>query len=129
MDTIHNTSDETFGTRVRRRWRPRPASGVRDDEAKTPRGRPYSRKADWKTVALVSAGIAAGVALGAGIALLVAPQSGEHTRLVLARGLRRNRPWRRRSPWDRLGEELRQAVAQRRRWRGKSTTAADALMD
>ncbi|MEO7042336.1 MAG: YtxH domain-containing protein [Gemmatimonadaceae bacterium] len=60
-------------------------------------------------MALVSAGIVAGVVLGAGVALLMAPQSGEHTRLAIGREFRKRRPWRR-TPWERLGEEFRQAA-------------------
>ncbi|MEO7102605.1 MAG: hypothetical protein ABI119_04650 [Gemmatimonadaceae bacterium] len=74
-----------------------------------PRGRPFSREADWRTVALVSAGILAGVVVGAGVALLMAPQSGEHTRLAIGRELRKRRPWRQ-SPWERLGDGFREAA-------------------
>lgn len=125
MDTIHNTKAETFGTRVRRRWRPKASSRLQSADGQEPRGRPYSRKANWNTVALVGAGIAAGVVLGAGIALLVAPQSGEHTRLAIARGLRRRRPWRH-SPWERLGEQLGH-IADRGRRRVMARGAPDAL--
>ena len=76
------------------------------------RGRPYSREVNWRLFALVGASMAAGVALGAGIALLTAPQSGGHTRLALARELRRHRPWER-SPWDKLGDNLNDLVERR----------------
>ena len=67
------------------------------------------------------AGIVAGMVLGAGVALLVAPQSGEHTRLALSRELRRRRPWRK-SSWERLGEEFREAARfGRNRLRGSGT--------
>jgi hypothetical protein len=77
-----------------------------------PRGRPYSREVNWRLFALVGASVAAGAALGAGIALLTAPQSGGHTRLALAREIRRHRPWKR-SPWDRLGDNLNDMVQRR----------------
>jgi gas vesicle protein len=63
-------------------------------------------------VALVGASVAAGVVVGAGIALLVAPRSGAHTRLALRNQLRRRRPWRH-SPWEQLGEELSKAARRR----------------
>ena len=89
-----------------------------------PRGRPFKRKADWRLVALVGAGVAAGAALGAGIALLMAPQSGAHTRLALSREVRRRRPWRsspwRSSPWEQLGEELHKAAHWRHNRNGSS---------
>lgn len=114
MDTIHDTPKETYGARIRRAWRPKAARRRNPAALSKPQGRPYSRQPDWHTVALVGAGIAAGVVLGAGIALLVAPQSGAHTRLALSRELRRNRPWRR-GPWERLGDELRQIARHKRR--------------
>lgn len=79
-----------------------------------PRGRPYSREVNWRLFALVGASVAAGAALGAGIALLTAPQSGGHTRLALARELRRHRPWKQ-SPWDKLGDTLNEVVEKRNR--------------
>ena len=74
-----------------------------------PRGRPFSTESNWRTIALVSAGMVAGALLGAGMALLVAPQSGEHTRLAIGRELRKRRPWRQ-TPWERFGEEFREAA-------------------
>ena len=76
------------------------------------RGRPYSREVNWRLFALVGASVAAGAVLGAGIALLTAPQSGGHTRLALARELRRHRPWQE-SPWDKLGDNLNDLVERR----------------
>ena len=61
------------------------------------------------------AGIAVGALLGAGIALLLAPQSGKATRAYIARGARRI-PDRARDSWDDLGDELRLAL--RRRTKG-----------
>ena len=76
------------------------------------RGRPYSREVNWRRFALVGASMAAGAARGAGIARLTAPLSGGHTRLALARELRRHRPWER-SPWDKLGDNLNDLVERR----------------
>lgn len=110
FDMPESTADETLA---------RPEAPRR-----APRGKPYTREVDWRTVTLVGAAAAAGLAVGAGIALLAAPHSGAHTRLALARELRRRRPWRR-SPWDRLGDELAETV-QRRNRRARLRAAAEA---
>jgi hypothetical protein len=118
MDTIQEHPGKTFGVkgaRPRRRFWAWNRSAERSSRpVTTPRGKPFARKADWHTVALVGASLAAGVALGAGVALLMAPQSGAHTRLALSRQLRRRRPWRS-SPWEQLGEELKKAAHRRNR--------------
>lgn len=61
------------------------------------------------------AGIAVGALLGAGLALLLAPQSGRETREFIATRARRL-PDDARDSWDDLGDELRSAL--RRRTRG-----------
>lgn len=109
MDTIDRGPDDDGATAHA------PAGGtepVRPSTRKHPKGRPYTRDIDWRTIALVGASVAAGTALGAAIAILAAPHSGEHTRLALARELRRRRPWKR-SPWDRLGSVLTEAAERR----------------
>ena len=58
------------------------------------------------------AGIAVGALLGAGLALLLAPQSGDATRAMITRGARRV-PDRLRDSWDDLGDELRSALRRR----------------
>jgi hypothetical protein len=88
-----------------------------------PKGKPYSREPNWATIAMVGAGVTAGIVLGAGIALLLAPRSGAHTRLALSRELRRRRPWRQ-SPWEELGDELKQ-VARRGRRRLRAFDSSD----
>lgn len=127
MDTIKEHPGKTFGATTRgpglRFWTRKRSSGTQPKQVASPRGKPFSRKADWHTVALVGASVAAGVAIGAGVALLMAPQSGAHTRLALSRQLRRRRPWRS-SPWEQLGEELKKA-AHRRNRRMEARFAAD----
>lgn len=108
MDTIQDTPEETSDAALRYSWMPRSRTETRSK----PRGRPFERETNWRTVALVGAGVAAGAVLGAGIALLMAPQSGAHTRLALTRELRRRRPWPT-NPWERLGDELNKAAHRR----------------
>ena len=65
---------------------------------------------DWQQVAIFGAGLALGLALGAGTALLTAPQSGEETRAALrgrARRIGRTTSRRSRDAWEDLRDELR----------------------
>jgi len=73
-----------------------------------------------------AAGIALGIAVGAGVALLLAPGSGADTRRALLR--RSRRVGRRgRDAWDDLRDELRNAVRDRRRaWRKKRLQRQEA---
>lgn len=64
-----------------------------------------------RTIAF-GAGIAVGALIGAGLALLLAPQSGEATRTLITRGVRRV-PDHLRDSWDDLGDELRYALRRR----------------
>jgi hypothetical protein len=81
---------------------------------------------DRGSAAVFAAGVAIGVVVGAGVALLLAPKSGIETRRALARrGRRVSR--RGRDAWDDLRDELRQAVRNKRRaWRLKRQRARDA---
>ena len=113
MDTIEDTPEETSGSGLPRHWTVESPPSQRS----RPRGRPYSREADWRLLAMIGAGVAAGAMIGAGIALLTAPQSGAHTRLALTREFRRRRPWKS-SPWEQLGDELQKAARRRNRRNG-----------
>jgi hypothetical protein len=62
---------------------------------------------------MLGLGMIVGAVLGAGIALLVAPQSGSETRHSLSRRARRLRGGS--GPWTRLGRELRRAAAAKRK--------------
>jgi hypothetical protein len=117
MDTIQDTPEETSGAPTARFWKPKSPSKADVARPAKARGRPFSHDTDWRL--LVGAGVAIGAVLGAGIALLMAPQSGAHTRLALGKEIRRRRPWRH-NPWDQLGRELRE-VARRRRPSSRST--------
>lgn len=74
---------------------------------------------DWQQVIVFGAGLALGLALGAGAALLTAPQTGEETRAALkgrVRRIKRTAGRRGRDAWSDLGEELHSAsLALRRR--------------
>jgi gas vesicle protein len=78
-----------------------------------PRGRPYRHVANVRSASMLGLGMIVGAVLGAGVALLVAPQSGAEARRFIARragGLRR-----RGGVWTRLGLELRRAAAAKRK--------------
>jgi hypothetical protein len=99
---------------------PRPPSNPR------PRGSVAAPQASGGQAAVFAAGIIVGIALGAGAALLFAPQAGSDTRRSLARrGARLGR--RGRDAWDDLRDELRRAVRRRRRARERALRPADDL--
>lgn len=101
------------------------ARGVPQQVVRTPRGRPYEDPRDWAQIGAFAAGIAIGALAGAGVALLLAPASGEETRAGI---------WgRATSAWDELGQELRAAARQGRKklTRGvtKTSWAAEDVVD
>jgi gas vesicle protein len=69
---------------------------------------------DWQHIAIFAAGAVLGVTLGAGAALLFAPESGEEVRHNIARQGRRLRA-RTAGAWDDLRHELRFAARRGRR--------------
>jgi len=76
----------------------------------------------------LAAGIAAGLLVGVGLALLLAPQSGRDARRLLGRGLRRVTR-RGRDAWDDLGHELHRARRQLRRARRLRSEVTDAATE
>jgi hypothetical protein len=101
--------------------------GVEDDEygldvSAEPVGRSYEEERDWRGAGVFTLGAVAGALVGAGVALLLAPQSGIETREEIASGARRLRS-RADDSWDDLRDELRRLrrrsrrVATRGRWR------------
>lgn len=82
-------------------------------------GLPYETVPDWDNIGLFAAGIAVGAVLGAAIALLMAPASGEETRHGISRRVRRLRG--NDDVWDELAEELERAAAERKEKREEST--------
>ena len=85
---------------------------------------PSAGDTDWQEVAVFSAGVALGLLLGVGGALLTAPRTGAETRAALgarASRLRRTTGRRGRDAWDDLRHELRNAkLALRRRKRRRA---------
>src|SRR3954453_16387539 len=73
-------------------------------------GLPPEMVPDWNNIGLFTAGIAVGAVLGAAVALLLAPASGEYTRHFLGRRVRRFRGDD--DVWDELAEELELAAAE-----------------
>ena len=91
-------------------------------------GEMYDEELDWGRVGLFGAGIALGALIGAGTALLLAPQSGAETRRSIAlraRGMKYDAA----DAWDDLGEQLsllrraaRRKVRRKQRDAGRSVT-------
>ena len=79
-----------------------------------PRGAAYREQGDWGQVVAFAAGIAVGALMGAGAALLTAPQTGIETRLLLRKRARKARV-NAEDRWDDLGRELRAATRRRKR--------------
>lgn len=74
-------------------------------------GLPLDTVPDWTNIGLFAAGIAVGAVLGAAVALLMAPASGEDTRHSISRRVGRLRGDD--DLWDELAEELERAAAER----------------
>jgi|SRR5215210_6102002 len=74
-------------------------------------GIPAETVPDWNAIGLFTAGIAVGAILGATVALLMAPASGDDTRGSIARRVRKLRGDD--DVWDELAEELERAAAER----------------
>ena len=83
------------------------------EHAQAPRGKPYRKVSDGRSVSMLGIGMVIGAVIGAGIAVLVAPHSGSETRRLINRRAGRLRG----SPgvWGKLGRELRKAAAAKRK--------------
>jgi hypothetical protein len=73
-------------------------------------GLPGETVPDWNNIGLFTAGIAVGAILGATVALLLAPASGDQTRHSISRRVRNLRG--NDDAWDDLAEELERAAAE-----------------
>jgi hypothetical protein len=77
---------------------------------------------DWDNIGLFTAGIALGAILGASVALLFAPASGEDTRALIGRRVRRERTDD--DVWDELAAELARAASDSEREEADELEAA-----
>ena len=73
-------------------------------------GLPHETVPDWNNIGLFTAGIAVGAILGATVALLLAPASGDETRHSIARRVRNLGG--EDDVWDEFAEELERAAAE-----------------
>jgi hypothetical protein len=109
------------GPRSESARRPLPA-GVAGADARTDGGNEEG-EIDWERVAVFGTGIAIGGMIGAGVALLFAPSSGEETRAAIARrGARLAH--RGRDVWDELRDELEWAARRGKRRVGRRVQRA-----
>jgi YtxH-like protein len=93
------------------------------------RGRSYEESRDWAGIGMFGAGILVGALLGAGAALLYAPQSGIETRLDMSRKARRLRA-EAGGRWDEVAGGVRRGVRQgTKRVRRSATRARWATAD
>ena len=95
---------------------------------RAPIGAPPARRSasysdDHRPTLVFAAGILVGMAVGAGVALMLAPQSGADARRALRRKSRRA-VHRGQDAWDELRDELRRAM-RRRRLRGGASRPRD----
>jgi hypothetical protein len=103
-----------------------------DDEVTEPLGRPYEEPIDWGRLGFFGLGVALGVILGSGTALLFAPESGEEVRAGIGRRARSMREDAH-DAWDDLRDQLEWAARRGRRRLSRSATrggwAAEDLLD
>ena len=78
-----------------------------------PEGLPFEKVPDWNNIGLFTAGILLGGVLGATVALLIAPGSGEETRGRLSSRFGREGDDDEDGLWDELAAELERAAAER----------------
>jgi hypothetical protein len=81
---------------------------------RAPVGKPFRRSLEPGTAGAFGAGLALGVLVGAGAALLLAPRSGEATRAAIGRGTR-DLTIRAGDAWEDLRDELRLAARRGRK--------------
>jgi YtxH-like protein len=98
-----------------------------------PSERPTDGEVDWQRVAIFATGTILGAVVGAGAALLFAPQTGQETRRDIARQGRRLRS-RTADAWDDLRDELQWAARRGRRkmarsLRGRRERRAERALD
>ena len=93
-----------------------------------PVGRSFEEERDWRGAGILSLGIIAGALVGAGVALLFAPQSGEETRERIADRARRLGD-RADAGWDDLRDELRRLRRRSRRAATRGRWKVEDVLD
>jgi len=97
-------------------------------ETTEPVGRSYDEERDWRSAGILSLGVLAGALVGAGVALLLAPQSGEETRELIA-GRARRLGNRADAGWDDLRDELRRLRRRSRRAATRGKWKVEDILD
>ena len=114
--------------------RARGEQGIEDDEGydvtapAEPVGDSYEEERDWRSAGILSLGVLAGALVGAGVALLLAPQSGEETRERIADRARRLGS-RADASWDDLRDELRRLRRRSRRAATRGRWKVEDILD
>ena len=85
----------------------------RRQPARRPRGKPYRNVGDGRSAGMLGVGMIIGAVLGAGVALLMAPQAGWETRRSLSGRARKIRGGT--GAWTGLGRELKRAARAKRK--------------
>ena len=93
-----------------------------------PVGRSWEEERDWRGAGILSLGVIAGALVGAGVALLLAPQSGEETRERIANRARRFGT-RADESWDDLRDELRRLRRRSRRAATRGRWKVEDILD
>lgn len=97
-------------------------------EPAEPVGRSWDEERDWRGPGILSLGVLAGALVGAGVALLLAPQSGEETRERIADRARRLGS-RADASWDDLRDELRRLRRRSRRAATRGRWKVEDILD
>ena len=93
-----------------------------------PVGSSFEEERDWRGAGILSLGIIAGALVGAGVALLLAPQSGEETRDRIADRARRLGS-RADASWEDLRDELRRLRRRSRRAATRGRWKVEDILD
>jgi hypothetical protein len=93
-----------------------------------PVGQSYEEERDWRGAGVLSLGLIAGALVGAGLALLLAPQSGEETREQIVTRARRLGA-RADEGWDDLRDELRRLRRRSRRAATRGRWKVEDILD
>lgn len=124
-DFLHTSATEG---RSRTEYATEEEEGYEVALAAEPVGRSWEEERDWRGAGILSLGVIAGALVGAGVALLLAPQSGEETRERLAHRARRLGS-RADASWDDLRDELRRLRRRSRRAATRGRWKVEDILD